>query len=167
MSILESENDVLKDNSFIIDKIKHWIAYNIENIIVVTNQPNKHTLTLDTLFTSIGSISDQFQSGLSWTNLRNMGRFKHLMKLNDEQFSRYVQVDLTTIPVKIHIKGHVYMNVDAEDIPTDLFVIESVDGNLDMSCCDFKTTDGLPDRENIKGQINWQHCNKLKYNKYL
>lgn len=170
MTILEDENIILEDVSFIIDKIKEWIACNVNNIYIYKNVHSYGS----TLKRDVKSIYEDFSD--QWVNggMFKFGsqqdflkkRTEYINNINDEEFSKFVQINVDSCPARIIINGDISMNSYCGCIPADLFVIEKIKGDLDISYCSFKSTDGFPDRENIVGNIN-MYGNTIKDNKFL
>lgn len=153
MSVLDDENIVLSDNTFIVDEVKKWFAKNVFDIVI---EQHGH----DKMFKPIFGDFDIAEKRFGFLNKLN-----YLKNLDDDEFSRFIKIDFDSFPMLITIEGDLYMNSTLDLVPCELFVIHKINGNLDLSWCELESTDGLPDRENILGKVDYIGSD-IKFNKY-
>lgn len=165
MSILDNENIILSDNSYIINEIKQWFAYNVADIRININL-NNFTATIESLFGPFGAQGFT-SSYLFWhEGDAKKEKYQRILNIDDEQFSKFIQINTDIYPAHVVVNGDMNVSMVAKEIPTKLFVIDKIKGNLNIAYCEFETTNGYPDRRNIEGQVDYRHS-KIKHNKYL
>lgn len=161
MTILEDENIILNDDSFIINSIKEWFANSICDIIISKNDPGRRML---------GSLCKELNNspGVEFlsSDEYNKEKMKYLLKMDDKDFLNFVSINKKTSPVAITVHGSLIVQPHARNIPINLFTIEKINGWLDLSQCELETTDGYPDRKNISGGV-YLDDSSIKNNKYL
>lgn len=157
MTILEDEDIILKDDSFIINEIKKWFGENACDIIRSKVNIESSGKYFCSIYKNLMIDIDDFDS--------TPDKINYLLNIDDDFFEEFIQIDLNTSPAKVSVQGKLIINNDATPIPTNLFVIDTITGGLDLTFCRFKTTDGFPEREKIFGPL-WLTGNTITNNKY-
>lgn len=169
MSILDNENNILEDDSFVINEIKKWITNNIVDITrrapFYTSSPfdPSKTIRYRSLFDNVYQYKCEYQPDYRDYNQQKL---EYILNIDDKVFNAFVLIDLSTCPAQVSINGNVFMKSKSEPIPCKLFTIKQINGNLDLSYCTIDNIDGYPDRKNISGEV-FLLCSKIDNNKYI
>lgn len=156
MSILDNENIILEDDSYIVNGIKQWFSENACNITL-----HRQGYSYESLYDDFRDIAINCKS----INEIDEKKRQFLLNMDEKKLSKFIHIDISTVPAIVTIKGNLSINLGGVGIPTNLFIIDKIYGDLDISFCEFDSTDGFPKRENITGRIFSAEC-KIRDNKY-